>query len=387
MKLRLQYVFTLNLMLVFSMYSTSIKQLSIPMFIEKYSSVNCIQCTEKHPFNMTPFPLYPEFINNFPAQGHFKPVFILQIPDGIALFSHDYYSGLNYVFFNNCFIKETQIKYFNWFNGDEFEIEDISNNVKKVQGRVAILSHHVPDCYGHWIFDILGQLAMLEIHHIEYDYLCVPYYTKFMKETLEIWGIDSSKIIPLTHQAGIQADSIIMVTPVTQIEALVAANVNYSMDFILKYIRNKLLSGVNSIHEPTTFSNKIFISRKNASRFVPNEDEIFALFEARGFQRYELTEMSIVQQIQLFYNAQTIVSFVGSGSTNIIFCRPGTHYIEIVQKTVDATFFYVADIFKLQYSYIDNSTFHDLVNGHQFTPATTFPISLVEDFLRQHLNS
>lgn len=385
MKLQLKNIFALSLVLFFQVYGISIKQVSIPKFMEEYSSTDCIQCTKQYSFDMTPFPLYQD-VNNifFPSKGVFKDIFILQIQNGTALCVQDYYSGLDYLFINNCFIQEMQIKYFNWFTGSQFEIGNIPCDVKKKTGRVAIIAHHFSYIYGHWIFDILGQLALLEMHNVEYDYLCIPHHLKFMKETLKIWNIDSSKIIPLTYPTCIQADTIIISTPVTQIEGFTGPNANYNTDFVLQYIRNKLLSRISTIHEPTDFSKKVFISRQNTTRSVPNEDEIFALFEPLGFKRYELTSLSLAEQITLFYNAQSIVSFVGSGSTNIIFCRPGTHFIEIQQNTVDATFFYASDIFRLKYSCINNSTSNDLVHGRLDTPAAIFPLELVEKFLREH---
>jgi len=387
MKLILHHGFVFNLILSFSLYGITIQQVSIPTFMQKYPLTDWIQCTQEYPFNFTPFPLYPELIDNYVPRGCFKPVSILQIPDGTVSFCRHDRSGLSYVFFNDCFIVETQIKYLNWFEGEVFEVADISQNVPYIDGRLAILWHHFPECYGHWVFDVLGQLAMLEMHNVEYDYLCVPYCSKFMKESLELWGIDASKIIPLTAQTGIHAQTIIMVTSVTQTYAWEGSKSNYNMDFVLQFIRDKLLSGVESINKTdNNFSKKIFISRKGAPcRAVPNEDEIFALFETRGFKRYELTELSMAEQIMLFHQAQTIVSFVGSGSTNLIFCQPGTEYVEIVQSMVDATFFYMADIFKLRCSHINDSTLHDFLSGGQYTTSVRMlSVELVENFLREH---
>jgi len=378
----------LSFLIVVPVYATRIKQLSVLQFVKEFPEATCQQCTHRYPFNMTPYPVFPQVDQNFfPSKGYFTDMFILSIANGTA-----YRHGSGDVFVNNCFIKETQIKNMNYFSGPEFDIQDISNIIK-VPGRVAVISHIFPECYGHWIFDVLGQLALLEINNVQYDYLCVPYHSKFMKETLDLWGIDHNKIIPLTQNLCIQADTIIMATSVTQTEVMIGKNANYNADFLLKHVSQKLLSGVDlkaaestqQFSEPSL--SKIFISRKDAiagRRFVSNEDEIFALFQPLGFKRYELTALSLPEQIALFHNATTIVSFVGSGSTNIIFCKPGTHYIEIVQKMVDATFFYVSDIFKLNYSYINNSTIPDLLYGHQHSQEETFPIEKIKNFLSEN---
>ncbi|MCX5923162.1 MAG: glycosyltransferase family 61 protein [Candidatus Dependentiae bacterium] len=370
--------------IVFYAQATRIKQLSASDFAKEFPQATCHQCTDKYSFDMTTYPLYQENSQQFfPSKGIFSDMFILSVPNGVAYL---YDSGD--IFVNNCFIKETQIKNMNYFGGQEFEIQE-NSNIVTVAGRVAIISHLFPECYGHWIFDVLGQLALLEINNISYDYLCVPYSSKFMQETLDLWGIDRSKIIPLTKNLHIKADFIILPTAVTQTSVMIGKNANYNADFLLKHVSNKLLNAVNiqEVEQSSQFCKKIFISRKEAirnRRFVPNEDEIFALFEPLGFKRYELTKLSLPEQIALFNQATSIVSFVGSGSTNIIFCKPGTQYIEIIQKMVDATFFFVSDTFKLKHSFMSNSMTSDLLYGHQHSQEEDFPLEIVKNYLQEH---
>ncbi|HSW76620.1 MAG TPA: glycosyltransferase family 61 protein [Candidatus Saccharimonadales bacterium] len=397
----------LYLILASDIQATTIQQLSIKDFVAQYPSSQQIKCTNKMSFAFNPFPLYQDIAEKyFPCQGFFLETSILEIPKGKM-----YLDDSGYVFVNDCFIKETQIKGLNYFSGPQFNIPDTSTSMR-LSGRVAVISHLYPYCYGHWIFDVLGQLALLELFNVQYDYLCVPYYNKFMLETLELWGVERSKIIPLTPKLCLKAGTLIMPTSVTQIDALVYG-ANYNIDLILQHVRKKLLAGamctqaspkdeIQASHEaiqalplatpdrlPDTVPGtvKVFISRKDAGgkRAVPNEDEIFALFETLGFKRYELTSLSLAEQILLFHNAKTIVSFLGSGSTNIMFCNPGTHYIEIIQSLIDATFFYVADLFHLQYSCINNSTVNDLGCNPWASPSQ-MPLDFIQDFLKKHPN-
>jgi len=212
-----------------------------------------------------------------------------------------------------------------------------------------------------------------------------PYYTKFMQESLDLWGIDRNKIIPLRPNIKIYADTLIMPTAVTStVPCIVTAN--YTIDFLIQYVRNKLINNAHITNVATTSPKKMFISRKDApnKRCVPNEDEIFAFFEARGFQRVTLTSLSFTEQIELFYNAQEIVSFVGSGAMNLIFSQPGTKYIEITQSMVDPTFFFLTDIFGIDYYSINTSTIQDVVQGSPWAPATPIPLTLITDFLQAH---
>ena len=85
------------------------------------------------------------------------------------------------------------------------------------------------------------------------------------------------------------------------------------------------------------FSNKkkekIYLSRQNSSyRNLINEQDVVDELKKKNFRVVDLNNYSILQQIELFSNAETIVSPSGSSLTNIVFCNPGTNIIEITPK-------------------------------------------------------
>lgn len=365
--------------------SQTIKEISIAEFAQLNPYAEIVQCTKNYPYSFQEYPLYQEHMQTrFPNQGIFRDTYIISAPNATAHLYEDKTWGVSgLVCINDYFIKECQIKNISpfWYgktdtitiNSTEFSIE--------LDGSVAICWHLFPNCYGHFILDVLCQLALLEIQGIQYDYLCIPYSHKFMQDLLEIWGINPDIIIPYTHNTKIVADKIIVPTAVTQTSQVIWFT-NYTIDFLIQYVREKLLKNSKQKENNQIFSKKIFISRKDSSlRSIPNEDEIFKEFEIRGFQRYELSKLSIEEQIVLFHNADEIVSFVGSGSTNIIFSKPGTKYIELIQTMVDATFFFLANIMKIKYEYIDDSTYQDFVSGNQNSVGREFSIKKIQDFL------
>lgn len=385
----------INCFLLFLYIHTDIKTLQITEistdgFIKQHSHAKAIKSINNYPFHFKPYPLYPEFTQEkYPNKGFFQNVHILSIPNGTAYFCNYNLWGINgLVFINNFFIKECQIKHISPFDLQKTKtitVEPALENYK-LDGRLAICSHLYPDCYGHFMLDVLCQLALLEIYNIDYDYLCIPYHASFMQEALELWGINSQKIIPLSFGKTITAHEIILPTSVTQtIECVFGAN--YSIDFLIKYVQEKLLNAALQHSTTNKNSSKIFISRKDAphnKRLIPNEDEIFKLFEAQQFQRYELTKLSLVEQILLFHNAQEIVSFVGSGSLNSMFSQPGTTYIEIVQSMIDATFFFLADIFNLTYYCIDATNKNTVILSSPHAKAEKIDLKLIETFLKNY---
>ena len=350
MKIKQYLLITLISHSVLQSNTQIITEVSAIEFAQKNQGTQVLQCTKDYPFNFKPYPLYPEYAQErFPHEGLFQDMYILSVPNGIAHFCNYPLWGINgLTFINNYFIKECQIKDISPFYLNKtktIEVPTTPNNYY-IPGSLAICSHIYPDCYGHFMLDVLCQLALLEIFNIEYDYLCIPYNQKFMQEALDLWGIDKQKIIPLQFNFSIKADNIILPTSTTQTQKY-APNANYTVDFLIQYVKQKLLTGAlkKGINFPKT--QKIFISRKDANnkRLVPNEDEIFELFKNNGFERYELSKLSLTEQILLFHNAQEIVSFVGSGALNIIFSKPKTKYIEIVQTMLDATFFFFIKYF------------------------------------------
>lgn len=72
--------------------------------------------------------------------------------------------------------------------------------------------------------------------------------------------------------------------------------------------------------------NRIFIargpnqrnSRGQRRRFL-NEDAVFRSLQKIGFQKYRLEDLSIEEQVDLFYDAEFVVGAHGAGMTNIIF--------------------------------------------------------------------
>lgn len=368
----------------------SIKQVSATEFAQQNPKAQILQCTKNYSFNFQEYPLYQEHAPiRFPQKGVFQDTYIVSVPNGIVDLYEDRYWGVaGLVFINGYFIKECQIKNISpfWYGKTDTINIDATQIQITIEGSVAICWHLFPQCYGHFILDVLCQLALLEIYDVKYDYLCIPYSHKFMQDLLDLWGIEEDKIIPYMNNIQITAENIILPTAVTQTPQIIPFT-NYTMPFLIEYVREKLLTKIKNKNYACTDSKKIFISRKDSNlRNIPNEDEIFKQFEQRGFKRYELSKLSALDQIILFHNADEIVSFVGSGSTNIIFSKPGTKYIEIIQTMVDATFFFLANIMKLNYYYIDNSTSNDFLAGNQSTQGREIPITIIQNFLKNHPN-
>ena len=90
----------------------------------------------------------------------------------------------------------------------------------------------------------------------------------------------------------------------------------FDKDYILK-MRNSLLP----IKSNREFPTMLFITRKNTNKRNYNEDDIFSILKPYGFIKISPEEFTLEEQIQMFYNAQWIVSGSGAALTNLIFCQ------------------------------------------------------------------
>jgi len=372
-------IFSALLSIASSVDARRIYPKTIAEFVQEYPQTKWIKCTQNYAFDYAPFPLYQEHKDShFPNKGYHRDISIIEVPNGVA---HIDYGG--HIFVNDIFVKETQIKTLEPFQGNSHIERADLGHVPKVNGRVALVTHLYPYNYGLFILEMLTVLALLEIQNIQYDYLWIPYGAEWIQEVLDIWGIDRSKIIPVYLDKAIQADTIILPTSVTQNDVMVF-NVNYHPDFLIKYVREKMLEGFRKREVIMDLPEKIFISRKDARRFASNEDEIFALFEPLGYRRYELVNFTPIQKIALFVNAKKVISFMGSGCANIIFSHPDVYYLEIMHEFVEASYCFICQTMGVNYNCINSTTYDDLVYGKVWNEGRAISLEIFKDFISKH---
>lgn len=341
----------------------------LKFILEKYPEVSYQIYDQQSAFNFKPFPLSVDHARQ-PYQGYLLPTFIVKIPNGIV----QGMQGL--VLIDNQCIDEMIWRDCPSFFMSAHKIN--SKNIKVISGKVAVITQPAYENYFHWIIEILARLSFIEKEGIMYDYLYVPQKSKFMRETLKMWGVSEEKIIaPTSEDFAIQADEIILPSLVSNSNHGWTQFVNYIRPDLVGYVKNKLFTEVQK-QKIVNFSKRVFISRKDAPfRKVLNEDEVFAQFERYGFVRYELSKLSVVEQIMLFNQAEIIVSPQGTGLANSIFCNSDTKIIELFQGLGDCTFWYISQIFNLNYMPIKTVPF-ELNFFKAWKGDTSIPIDIID---------
>ena len=89
----------------------------------------------------------------------------------------------------------------------------------------------------------------------------------------------------------------------------------------LDFLRHTLVTGVKAPRRRS--GNRVFLARKSNRRNY-NQDETFEIFKRFGFERVDLEELSLRDQIQAIADAEMIAGPTGAAWTNLIFATAGT---------------------------------------------------------------
>ncbi|SFE15288.1 Protein of unknown function [Paenibacillus algorifonticola] len=187
--------------------------------------------------------------------------------------------------------------------------------------------------FGHWFFDLLPRLHLLEQSGISIDkYVIGKLSHPFHYESLAMLGIPLHKCIQVEDSDfHILADRLI----VPAVPVMVGKCPQWASHFIAKRLKHDQQVEKKSGYE------RIYITRKDApARFVVNEEEVLRFLATKGFREVVLTPLSTAEKVAIFSSAQFIVAPFGSGSINIAFCEPGAALVELSPITVVDPYFW-----------------------------------------------
>ena len=207
--------------------------------------------------------------------------------------------------------------------------------------------------YSHWLLDVLPRIKLAEniidIKKINY-FLFPSLNNKYQIETIRLLKIPRKKLLSSIESRHISSDRIIATThPRIFTKNSTKDNENNPI-WISKWLKNKFISRKSN----KFFPNKIYIDRKVdhsslLGRSITNNDDVKQLLKKSGFISLFLEDYSFSEQVNIFNRAKVIVGLHGAGFANIVFCRKGTHIIEILSKTTGNEFRSLAISNKLIY--------------------------------------
>ncbi|NJK57267.1 MAG: glycosyltransferase family 61 protein [Pleurocapsa sp. SU_5_0] len=184
----------------------------------------------------------------------------------------------------------------------------------------CILTNPWSNNFWHWTVDTLTQLEGVEYYQQQ-----TGIKPKLIVESnLRSWQKDSLVLLGYN-----EADLIVWQNFRRTVNKLIVPSFRRSYEEIhgeisvtaCRWLRKKILSNIFRIKgDRSSFSPKVLISRRKAlGRRIANENEVIEALKPLGFATYILEEMSYIEQVKLFAQANVIIAPHGAGLTNLLF--------------------------------------------------------------------
>ncbi len=239
---------------------------------------------------------------------------------------------------------------------------------------VLILTNSQGNEYGHYLFEVLGRLALVEDTLDSYSAVYVRNSQSYQKRYLTMLGLDDKKIISADRMpSGITADRLIV--------PCYARMNGYLIDSkITGFLRKKLLPYADRV---LSRGERIYVSRSKAKhRRILNEQALLPILTEYGFSVVHLEDCSVDEQISIMQFAKIVVGAHGTGLNNLLYCDPGTKVLEIFPGSNSAMglVFMLSASIDLDYFYLMGSG----VKGKRNT-INWYDIKIDPDVFRQQI--
>jgi capsular polysaccharide biosynthesis protein/tetratricopeptide (TPR) repeat protein len=207
-----------------------------------------------------------------------------------------------------------------------------------ISGTVAVLTGLSGHNYYHWMVDVLPRFALLQQSGFEIDQIDRVFLNAtnqpFQRATLAALGISLEKILESDRQPHIQADRLLV--------PAFAGPLGWLEPWAMDWLRQQFLPLATPIVAKTKLPERIYISRNCANhRRVLNEAALIEQLQSYDFTPIQLETLSFAEQVALFAHAKIIIAPHGGGLTNLVFCRPGTIVLELVNPAYIRHYYWV----------------------------------------------
>jgi hypothetical protein len=165
---------------------------------------------------------------------------------------------------------------------------------------------------------------------------------RFQKELLKLHGIPLSKVIEIEDNVFYQ------------FEKLIVPSIGLQNVYGNNYVKEKVLSFVNKTDPSVSKKRRIYLSRNDSKWMrVINESFIQPILDKYNIERVTFNNSSVVEQAEIMQSAELFISAHGAGMVNIIYCKPGTKIIELMNRNRINVVYHPYSIYqKLNYSYL-----------------------------------
>jgi len=193
--------------------------------------------------------------------------------------------------------------------------------------------------YFHWTIECLPRLFWLE----RYAEQTGIYPTILLPTDTSAWMLESLSML------GFCKDDYEMVdAPVISVDNLLVTSYPRAFPEYKSWLRKHALESIST----NETNSRIYISRKNATkRQISNEKQLIDALKSRGVRSYQLEELSVHEQVQLFAEAELIIGPHGAGFANAIYSQ-NPNIIELFGSKRLNTYHQLSGLLDYEYSAI-----------------------------------
>ncbi len=178
----------------------------------------------------------------------------------------------------------------------------------------------------HWLMDLLPRIRLFQMAGLslgEIDHFFVnSTQMPFQLETLKLAGIPAEKIVETDKVEYLSCDE------------LHVPSIPNRIGFPRRWMADYLESLVPRESTPTP--ERIYIDRRDSKvRTMLNNDEFARFLERLGFKLLVPSRQTFRETVRWFRGAKMIVALHGAALTNLAFCAPGAHVLEICPYGAD----------------------------------------------------
>lgn len=179
--------------------------------------------------------------------------------------------------------------------------------------------------YYHWMLDYLPRLLLTErdTNLSKLKIVINAGLSSFQKQSLEVLGIDQSRIIFKEPEAWLLCEHLYVPSFISR--------TGCAHPEAVEFLRRKFLPKIDT--DKGTGPKRVYLSRKDSkNRTIINEREVEDVLRQEGFEIVVPGQLSILDQVRMMSAAEKIVVAHGAGLVNLVFAPPGADVLELMTK-------------------------------------------------------
>lgn len=185
----------------------------------------------------------------------------------------------------------------------------------KMLDKAVVFALETEHNYWHFTFHCLDKVINLEESGFDGKYLIFD--DNYIKELMKLIGISDERVIPVYRN------------DVYKVSKLYVIDDYFKTDYsALQKVKEKILSNID-LSDIEKYPKRLFVRRiEPYKRILKNESEVIELLSEYGFDVIFPDDYSVEEQIKYFYAAEIVVAPHGANSTNALYMRENTRFIE-----------------------------------------------------------